>query len=56
MNNKHIACVIVLILLLGLLQVTSWMNGRMVKMQGEAARASQAANSQRVDSTLDNQR
>ncbi len=43
MNNKHIACVIVLIMLLGFLQVTSWMNGRMVKMQGEAARASQAA-------------
>ncbi len=43
MNNKHIACVIVLIMLLGLLQVTSWMNGRMVKMQDEAARASQAA-------------
>lgn len=43
MNNKQIACVIVLIMLLGLLQVTSWMNSRMVKMQGEAASASRAA-------------
>lgn len=39
MNKKHMACVIVLILIIALVQGTLWMNNRMVKMQSNAAKA-----------------
>lgn len=43
MNSKHLACIVVGLLLLGMLQGTLWMNNRMTKMQGEAAAAEQKA-------------
>ena len=44
MNSKQIACVVVLLILLGMLQGTMWMNARMTRMQGEAAAAEQKSN------------
>lgn len=40
MNNKHIACVIVVVLIVCMLQGSAWMNSRMQKMQTEARDAS----------------
>lgn len=39
MNKKHMACVVVLILLIALVQGTLWMNKRMVAMQSNATQA-----------------
>lgn len=43
MNNKHIACIIVFLLLVGMVQGTMWMNNRMAKMRQEASQAEQNA-------------
>ena len=39
MSKKHLACVVIILLIAVLVQTTLWMNKRMVKMQGEAERA-----------------
>lgn len=39
MSKKHLACVVIILLIAVLAQTTLWMNKRMVKMQGEAEKA-----------------
>jgi hypothetical protein len=43
MNKKHMACVVVLLVIIGLVQGTIWMNNRMIKLQSGAAAAERAA-------------
>jgi hypothetical protein len=43
MSKKHLACVVIILLIAVLIQLTLSMNKRMVKMQGEADRAKSAA-------------
>ncbi len=44
MNNKHVACGIVIFLIICLAQGTLWMNRRMQKMQSDENKARQEAN------------
>ena len=44
MNKKHIACAIVFIVIILMVQASLSMNKRMVKMQSDAAKAEQTAN------------
>jgi len=41
MNKKQLACVVVLVVILGLVQGTMWMNKRLDKMRKDAAQAEQ---------------
>ncbi len=45
MNNKQIACVIVVLLTMGIAWITSTMNTRMIKMQAESSAAQLSADS-----------
>lgn len=53
MNNKHLACVVVFILMMCLLQGTSWMNQRMIKMQKDASGAELQANNAALQLTME---
>lgn len=43
MSKKHMACVVVFLVIICMAQGTLWMNNRMVKMQTDASRAEQKA-------------
>jgi len=53
MNKKHMACVIVLILIIALVQGTMWMNNRMIKIQSNAAKAERDALSSQTQLMLE---
>ena len=44
MNKKQMACVVVLVIIICMVQGTLWMNKRMHKMQSDAAKAQQQVN------------
>lgn len=53
MSNKHIACAVVVILIVCLIQGTAWMNKRMLGMQAEARNAAQKVNNSSLKLTLE---
>ncbi len=53
MSNKHIACVVVVILIICLIQGTMVMNNKMLRMQTEARDAAQRVNNSSLKLTLE---